>query len=393
MALTIMSLGGVPIASTAAIRPKPIDDGLTVMSPTSLTPPISAKSGYAQVPDYMDLAKQYLPKPEPLKPLTSFPEYQQTKLDTNIQNRPEYQQALTWNLPTAPRIDPQTYEDRWRSSARSISDAFYRPGGAYETGLNPILERGLGSSGDRERVAGDLGDKLARALAEARLGLDVERSQQENAINQMVYGTTASRNQSISDAAKNLLGQRLGFEGANTATAQNLLNLQATRDQYESQLPFQYGQSVLGAATGLTNQQNQLVSQVFEQEMQNKQLELQKIMQAREAEERMRQQRLEEMMSIFGEVNYGDEEERFLANQYLQGTGLPTLDKADFNLPIQSSARQGEVAQYLNRPSLGGMGSPYLPSTPPPFPGAFVGEKVGKWAWSGAGWNKQAGYA
>jgi len=269
--------------------------------------------------------------------------------------------------------------------------------------VNRAVEAHAAAAADsaEKTVEANVADKYDQALANARTQLDTERMQEQAGLNQYLYGNEIARNQDLSNRAMNLLGQRVGMEQTNAATNQNLLGQRAQRDLYESTIPLQYGQAALGAATGLTQSQNDILSNQWNQSFQESQFNAQKQLEAWKQEEQQRAARNEELMNIFGQVNLSDEEERQLINSIMGDTPfLPT--PADGTRDGVSSPWIDQFARDQYRAETG-PGVFQLPSNRvdytgfggegPPFPGGYIGERIntsaGTFVWTGSAWNKQ----
>ena len=333
-------------------------NGNWVSTPKTQKTPVTPPQSYAQIPDYIDIAKQYLPAPKPLTP---------------VEQMPEYKKAMSWDLPQAQKlvkaqnVDPQVYENKWKLSSDALRDAFYGSGGVNDGAVDQVLERGLGTSGDRGRVVGEVAEKYAKALADARTGIDIERmsqeaainnqnAQSENSYNQFIFGNESARNQSMSNAAM------------------SLLNARGEMDMYESRLPFEYGQAALSGATGLANSQNDILAKKWEQDFQTNESNFNREMQSRQLEEQQRQGRFDQQLGLIGEVDFQEEDERAFIEQLAK--------EYNFEIPKYDVKPQAPTP------------SPYGASGAPFYPGTFNGQEIrtedGVYRWNGRQWGKLA---
>lgn len=318
----------IPNATQSAQGYVSVPEGQTY-SRAGLTPVTATKAApsYASIPDYMGIAKQYLPEPKPL---------------SDISTMPEYGKAMSWDLPSAPAlakartIDPQAYENQWKLSSDAIRKSFYGQGGANEQAVNSVLERGLGTSGERGDTVARVADSFANALANARLGIDTARMQEaasvdaqnaqsENALNQMMFGAGMSRNQGIANAAMQLLAARQGAE------------------QFNSGLPLAYGQALLGAATGMADNQNQIVANQWAQRFQEAQSQAQQQMQTFQMQEQQRMDSFNQVLTMVGQLDLPREEEQQLVDWWMGQSGNPLTS---FNSYTGSSGSSAPVTNY-----------------------------------------------
>lgn len=426
----------------------------------TVEPPKQKKKSYAQIPDYLALAKEYFPDQKALQPFESMPEYGATKrdpnienrpeyasttLDTNIQNRPEYLKASSWDLPEAPKlartryVDPTAYENQWNLSSEALRKSFYDPGGTNQQAVDLVLERGLGTSGDKGRVMGEVAESFANALANARMGLDIGRMEgeaatdatnvaAENALNKYIFGEEVLRRKGISDAASglldtrlglekdnaatalDLLGERLGIEEDNAATALDLLGKRADMDMYESELPTKMGKTRLDAATALTKAQNDVLDNAWDQEFESEKYEDEKALGLKTGEEALRDKQFEQFIELIGAIGFPEEDQRRIIEEFARQPGSPIADfyPTTSNEPIAaepSTSADDQAArdawnQFVRQPGNMSMRQERAGNTSlagkngePPFPGAYPGEVqpslFGRpWVWTGESWTR-----
>lgn len=292
---------------------------------------------YSMPGEYIGQARQFLPRPTALTPIEQMPEYKGAM---------SYQFPTSWALPEKPTVDPAQYAKQWELSSGDIIKAFERPGGIYEQRINPLIERGLGSSGELAMRLRDVGSDLATALAQARAGIDISQLQRQSDIDQWYAGLQAQQ-----AAGEQAAAERQAMAGA--GAAERMLGLRGERDIYSSQIPFMYGQATFGAAKELADIRNQLLAQQWGQEFQAGQAEWQRKAAERQAEN----QRLANMLEMLGSyeaTEYGESDQGYqdwvVANQERQRMGLPPL-------PMPEG-----VKKYLEKKSAPISAQPYNPS-------------------------------
>lgn len=250
-----------PQGNNPQIQQQGVNNGNTLTMPT----------------DWYEKMKSYIPQPKALTPFESTPEYAKlNKGFTDFSAMPEYQQAMNWTLPSKPTVNDQKYQTKWDLASQDINKSFNAPGGFFETAMGGLNERNLYTSGDRERVIGDLGDKMATALAQARAGIDVERMTEESDIDKMYAQMEAARNQAQSGAAMNLLGARSSQEQAQMNNLSNLLGLRTNRELSDRDTMMNYGTNLLNAGAQMSGIQNDMIYQNNQSDLQNQMLAAQK---------------------------------------------------------------------------------------------------------------------
>lgn len=257
---------------------------------------------YAMPTDFYDKMKSYIPAPKALGSIESMPEYSQMmSKGTALETMPEYSKAMNFDyqLPTKPTINPEKYNTQWNISSEDISKAYNKPGGYFETAMGNLNDRGLSTSGEANRVTTTLGENLASELAKARAGIDIERMNEENALNQWYAGLEAQKAGNVAsaqqNAALNLLGARSQQEQSQLGRIGDLMGLRSNRELADRDTQMNYGFGLLNASSGMANAQNQLVAG-------QQQAEYNRAMQERAD----KQAELEMMGQILGSGEYDD---------------------------------------------------------------------------------------
>jgi hypothetical protein len=247
----------------------------------------AGQQAYGHPTQWLPAAEKQLPQ---VTPLTQRPGYGlASRSSLPLNQRAEYGAASQWQLPQKPTIDPNKYAQQWDLSTQAINKQFQQPGGVIESMLNPVLERGLGSSGDYERATGQVADQYAQALAQARSGLDIARMQEQQGLDQWFAGLEAQRAQDISGRGMQLLGMGQQQEQSDAARAMQMLGL----GQQQDVLGMNRGAQAAQLAGAWSGAQNETLGRQFDQAMQREQMDLMADWQRQQSQQEDWQKQLE----------------------------------------------------------------------------------------------------